>query len=1165
MGQANSRSSTPPPPVSPAQRPHLASQSSSSTAAQSSQQDGVEPVHSSVSLSTKAPRRASVRRSVRNLLRPRTHSDATASPMPSSSSSPSSPTNHSPSFRKRWRSSRRFSKAPASLPNLSEALHEGDIHPPAPAATVDAQVLSSAPEEQPISSLPSSTGTPAQPPVSLPTVAAPPLVEDITVEAESAALSPDDDQYSSQDHHVSQLATMQPSPSVPGSTKVDASTQCDDRAQEIEREINDFLLERPRQDSLFVEGSSQDGQISDAPDPSPIVSPSPLPDIDGSAPGAADLAPQAPRHFPPPGTLVVVQGVVNTSDNPPAAQSSTNTRSSAQTTSANASAPSSQLGPRSSSVPRTGHQLDERHNTRRRLSSFIPRPSSMLRRRSSGSEPSTAPSSFRPSRSSSDISSTAFDASATSESSDDAPDPSASTASQIDQHSGEDADSRARPLSPGSIDVLGTLLSVAAAATAASLFSPSLGFQANTDANAPQPPAAIPRPMSPTPTAGLGGGPGFSDLAAADPVVPPVPAPAPAPQQREGRERIRNVWESFRERLGLNRSGLSQASGGSTASNSEDPANMRPSEIMLAEMARALNVGLGLTTEGSSTESTASASFEGATRVGSDDPNRASRPPPPEDSFERFLLNLQADLRVALSESGMGATAPSSEGGHTHSGEDRSTASDHATEADTPIPAQDDLRAPSPSDDNGEGEGIVQDDDELPPLQDLSDSEDEEDYDEADMEEDRTSVRTATPMPSGRDIPNRSNQASPSGRTQDERGDGERRPPGIQLWRLYRFQPIHANQIAGHAAATTPPNASAGAPSFPHTQSSHSPPSPPSSSSPSAHAHESHSDLDSFAPAAGPSSPPQASSPSSLSPSPSPSTSPVSIEPSSSLSSSPDGAESTSSSSALPATDPNANMVVPVIVVGLQSVEMGQVHGHAHPHDHHHHDLHEDSASSLGTRDSDSRTGGTLDEGRRSSSTISADNSNSNSNNAGDATPRGRSWQSRAATALRNLRPGRRNGSRTRQTTEGAGSRTFLIYVIGAMAVVMGFIGANGYGRSSLSGYYPPNHHMVTGPDNLDSYEALWELAELLGQVKPQVATWEDIEKSDLQTVKFSQLEQYEREGRVASNCVDRCLICLDDYQPEDDVRLMHCRHAFHKDCVDKWLQGVSTADELVH
>lgn len=115
---------------------------------------------------------------------------------------------------------------------------------------------------------------------------------------------------------------------------------------------------------------------------------------------------------------------------------------------------------------------------------------------------------------------------------------------------------------------------------------------------------------------------------------------------------------------------------------------------------------------------------------------------------------------------------------------------------------------------------------------------------------------------------------------------------------------------------------------------------------------------------------------------------------------------------------------------------------------------------------------------------------------------------------------------------------------------------------------------MVTGSDSLDSYDALWELAELLGQVKPPVASREDIDNSGLQIIKAADLTQYEREGRVSSNCTERCLICLDDYAPEGNVRLMSCKHAFHKDCVDKWLQvgrnncpacrtkGVSTVGE---
>ena len=62
----------------------------------------------------------------------------------------------------------------------------------------------------------------------------------------------------------------------------------------------------------------------------------------------------------------------------------------------------------------------------------------------------------------------------------------------------------------------------------------------------------------------------------------------------------------------------------------------------------------------------------------------------------------------------------------------------------------------------------------------------------------------------------------------------------------------------------------------------------------------------------------------------------------------------------------------------------------------------------------------------------------------------------------------------------------------------------------------------MTGNDPLDSFEALWELAEMLGQVKPPTATREDIAKSGLEVIRPSDLEQYEKDGRVSSNCVER-------------------------------------------
>lgn len=52
---------------------------------------------------------------------------------------------------------------------------------------------------------------------------------------------------------------MQPSSAVSELSKVNTSTQCGDRAQEIEREINDFLLERPRQDSLSSRAARKTG------------------------------------------------------------------------------------------------------------------------------------------------------------------------------------------------------------------------------------------------------------------------------------------------------------------------------------------------------------------------------------------------------------------------------------------------------------------------------------------------------------------------------------------------------------------------------------------------------------------------------------------------------------------------------------------------------------------------------------------------------------------------------------------------------------------------------------------------------------------------------------------------------------------------------------------
>ena len=32
------------------------------------------------------------------------------------------------------------------------------------------------------------------------------------------------------------------------------------------------------------------------------------------------------------------------------------------------------------------------------------------------------------------------------------------------------------------------------------------------------------------------------------------------------------------------------------------------------------------------------------------------------------------------------------------------------------------------------------------------------------------------------------------------------------------------------------------------------------------------------------------------------------------------------------------------------------------------------------------------------------------------------------------------------------------------------------------------------------------------------------------------------------------CIICLDEFQPGEDIRRLRCQHYFHRACVDKWL-----------
>lgn len=121
------------------------------------------------------------------------------------------------------------------------------------------------------------------------------------------------------------------------------------------------------------------------------------------------------------------------------------------------------------------------------------------------------------------------------------------------------------------------------------------------------------------------------------------------------------------------------------------------------------------------------------------------------------------------------------------------------------------------------------------------------------------------------------------------------------------------------------------------------------------------------------------------------------------------------SSTAPPAPAPPAvinNTVIPVIVVGLQSVN-GNWRPDATPGDNEGMDI----------------FGAPIDS--ENPEEMNDFDAFRNQNQQGRG--RGRGWQTRAADAIRNLRPGRRPTSRgaAHPMIGGPGSRTFLIYVIG--------------------------------------------------------------------------------------------------------------------------------------
>lgn len=127
-------------------------------------------------------------------------------------------------------------------------------------------------------------------------------------------------------------------------------------------------------------------------------------------------------------------------------------------------------------------------------------------------------------------------------------------------------------------------------------------------------------------------------------------------QQMDSRERMRNAWGSLRDRLSRRAAADSPRTTIPTPpapAADVAPANSPtdPHERMLADMARAFQLGSGANSPGddpSPAEEQASTPSSSSSSS-SDTSQDQEHSEPAEGSFERFLVDLQNDLRVALS------------------------------------------------------------------------------------------------------------------------------------------------------------------------------------------------------------------------------------------------------------------------------------------------------------------------------------------------------------------------------------------------------------------------------------------------------------------------------------------------------------------------------------
>ncbi|KAI8910121.1 hypothetical protein EDD86DRAFT_204578 [Gorgonomyces haynaldii] len=119
----------------------------------------------------------------------------------------------------------------------------------------------------------------------------------------------------------------------------------------------------------------------------------------------------------------------------------------------------------------------------------------------------------------------------------------------------------------------------------------------------------------------------------------------------------------------------------------------------------------------------------------------------------------------------------------------------------------------------------------------------------------------------------------------------------------------------------------------------------------------------------------------------------------------------------------------------------------------------------------------------------------------------------------------------------------------------------------------PVLHHLIMSMGQQDEmdYEFLSRLDDIFGPVIPSNADQRDID-AQIPILNFSHdpdkrkikttTEYVDEENAFVPLCLDdllsdticKCNICLQDYEDDEPLRILKCRHGFHQQCLDNWL-----------